>query len=70
MAIEHAEPGGVSCTKANVVRHRVVVVENETGLVDVESLGAVDIADRYTHEFKFEIHDSTVWAGTDGFDSP
>jgi hypothetical protein len=44
----------------------VVVVENEAGLVDVEGLGAVDVADRHTHEFKSEIHDSTVWGGTDG----
>jgi Ca2+:H+ antiporter len=44
----------------------VVVVENEAGLVDVEGLGAVDVADRHTHEFKSEIHDSTVWGGADG----
>jgi hypothetical protein len=32
------------------------MVEDETGLVDVEGLGAVDITDRHTDEFEFEIH--------------
>ena len=38
----------------------MVVVEDETSLVDVEGFGAVHIADRHTDEFEFEIHNCTV----------
>ena len=53
--------------EANVITHRVVVVENETSLVDVEGFGAVHIADRNTDEFEFEIHKCTVLGGSDSF---
>jgi len=42
--------------KADVISHRVVVVEDETGLVYVEILGAIHIADRHTYEFESESH--------------
>ena len=44
--------------KANVIAHRVIMVEDETSLVDVAGFGAVNIADPHTDEFELEIHAS------------
>ena len=55
MVIEHAEPGGVSCTTRNVVAGAVVDVAVEAGLL-VEGLGPVDVADRQHHELELEVH--------------
>src|SRR4029453_12174682 len=51
--------------KADVITQRVIMVEDETSLVDVEGFGAVDIADRHTDKFELDIHASTVSAGAD-----
>jgi hypothetical protein len=34
----------------------VIVVKDEAGLIDVKGFGAIDIANRYPDQFKFEIH--------------
>ena len=47
--------------EADVITHGVVVVEDETSLLDIEGFGAVHIADRHTDQFEFEIHDCTVF---------
>src|SRR5512133_4319674 len=56
--------------KANVITHRVVVVEDEAGLVDVEGLGAIDVANRYADKFEFEIHDFDVIGRLGQFRAP
>jgi Ca2+:H+ antiporter len=53
--------------EADVLTNRVVMVEVEADLVDVEGFGAVDIADGHSDEFELEIHASTVSGGSDSF---
>ena len=43
--------------EADVLIDDVVEVGDETDLVDVESLGPVDVADRHGDELEFEVHD-------------
>ena len=49
MAIEQAEPGGVSCTTRKSLAGAVVDVQGEAGLLDVERLGAVHVRDGDQH---------------------
>ena len=60
MAIEQAEPGGVSCTTRNSGPIVVVDLEAEAHLVDVERLGAVDVADRDDDQFECPVHGSSL----------
>jgi Ca2+:H+ antiporter len=53
--------------EADVRTDRVIMVEGEASLVDVEGLGAIDVSDRHSDQFEFEIHGSTLSAGSDSF---
>ena len=59
MAIEQADPGGVSCTKRRSLADRVVVVGVEPDLVGVEGLGPVDVRHRHLHELELPVHGVT-----------
>ena len=56
MQIEQAEPGRGELDEAHLIADRLVDVQAETGLLDVEVPGPVDIADRHRHELEFEVH--------------
>ena len=56
IAIEQADPGGVSWTKRRLVADGVIVVGVEAHLLDVEGLGAVDVGDRDGDELELQIH--------------
>ena len=56
IAIEHADPGGVSCTKRISSLTRVVVVGVEADLLGVERLGAVDVGDGDRDQLELPVH--------------
>jgi hypothetical protein len=64
MAIEHAEPGWV-LHEADLVAHRLVDIEHEARLVDVEVPRSLDVADRHSDQFEFEVHGSKLSTCTD-----
>jgi len=55
-AIEHAEPGGVSCTKRIPSLTVWVVFGDEPNLIGVEGLRAIDVDHGDRHEFELEVH--------------
>ena len=58
MAIEQAEPCGVSCTTRKSGPVLVSTSRSKPSLVEVERLGAVDVADGDDHQFERVVHGS------------
>ena len=56
MAMEQAEPGGVSCTNRIAVAHRLVEVDMEAHLVGIEVARPVHVSDRHRDELQFHAH--------------
>ncbi len=60
MAMEQAEPGGVSWTNRSCSFDHVVVVGDEAHLVDVERLRTVHIRHWYGDELELPVHGSLL----------
>jgi hypothetical protein len=60
MTLEHADPGGSSCTNRQRLVHLVIVTGVETNLTHIEGLGAVNIGHRYPYQFDLPVH---AWHG-------
>ena len=58
-------PGRRDLHEPHLVAHRMVVVEVEARLVDVERLRAVDVGDGHVHEFEPEVHHPSILASHD-----
>ena len=54
--IEAADPGGVELDESHLVADAVVVVGDESRLLGVEGLGAVDVRDGHVDQFEPVVH--------------
>ena len=58
-------PGRGELDETDLVAHRLVHVEHEADLVDVEVPGPIDVGDRHAHQFKFEVHTANLAGASD-----